>query len=149
MTPRWTRFASLKKLADTAESRAAKSLAESLQRLEAKQDELDRFRAYAAEYEQTAGAGTTDPVRLRNLCSFTRELATVIRQLETDVDAVRQAFVDDLERWQHGYRRSKALEQLVASYRREYLRIEALREQKEADELASSSGRWSSTHPDR
>ena len=142
---RWTRFASLKRLADNDEGRAAKSLAESLQRLEAKQNELERFRAYAADYERTASAGSTDALRLKNLRDFTRELATVIRQLERDVDAAKHAFVDNLERWRRGYRQSKALEQLVESYRREYLRIEALREQKETDELASRSGRWGGT----
>ena len=134
------RFSGLKKLADNREALAAKVLAESLAQLEAKQQELDRMRAYADEYRRARHGKATDSVRMSNLNIFTGQLSGAIDMLEKDVALAMQAFRADLEQWRSGYRRSKGLEQLVEQYRRELVRLEDQREQKHLDESVNQRG---------
>jgi len=134
------RFAGLKTLADNREARAAKALGESLARFEAKQQELDRLRAYADEYHRGQQGKTSDAARMRNLNTFTGELSAAIDQLEQEAALAMQAFRAHLEEWRSGYRRSKGFEQLVEQYRQALVRLEARHEQKELDENVSRRG---------
>jgi flagellar export protein FliJ len=135
------RFVGLKTLADNGEAQAAKRLAASLARLEAKQAELDRLNGYADGYEREHRDRSSDAARLSNFSVFTTQLSSAIAQLEQEVAAALDAFRADLEHWRSGYRRSKGLEQLVAQYRDALARHEAKREQKELDEqVARRSG---------
>ena len=140
MRDQWKRFRGLKSLADNREALAAKALAASLQQLQAKQAELDRLRSYAADYELARQGKPTDRARLTNLHTFTSQLSSVIKRLEEEVEIARQAMQADIEHWRSGYRHSKALEQLVEKYRRELLRLEDRREQKELDEQNARPG---------
>ena len=134
MRDRWKRYKGLKSLADDREAQAAKTLATSMQQLEAKQAELDRLRGYAAEYQLAYQDKPTDRARLSNLHTFTSQLSGVIKRLEEEVQVAKQAMQADLEQWRGGYRHSKALEQLVEKYRRELASLEESQEQKELDE---------------
>ena len=134
MRDRWKRYKGLKNLADDREAQTAKTLAASMQQLEAKQAELDRLCGYAAEYQLAQKDKPTDRARLSNLHTFTSQLSGVIKRLEEEVQAAKQAMQADMEQWRGGYRHSKALEQLVDKYRRELVNFEEGQEQKELDE---------------
>lgn len=140
MRDRWKRYTSLKNLADDREAKAAKSLAASMQQVQAKQAELDRLRGYAAEYQLAYKDKPTDRARLSNLHTFTSQLGGVIKRLEDEVEVAKQALQADMEQWRGGYRHSKALEQLVEKYRRELVSFEESQEQKELDERNARRG---------
>lgn len=131
-----SRIASLKGLADGREARAARSLAQSLGVLKAKEAQLSQLRAYLDEYRRDAGEATLDAARWENSRRFVAELNAAVSLRETELEAARARYQQEADRWRDSHRRTKALEQLVDKYYREELKALQRRDQKELDEQA-------------
>ena len=137
-TNKTTRFEGLKDLADGRKAQAARSLAESLGALKAKEAQLQQLREYLDEYQQGTGNDAThDAARWENSRRFLSSLNDAVTRRETELEAARTRYRREAERWRDSHRQTRALEKLVDKYYREELNELERRDQKELDEQAS------------
>ena len=131
------RFEGLKELADGREAQAARSLAESLGALRAKEAQLQQLRDYLDEYQRDRANDTFDAARWENTRRFVSSLSDAVTRRETELEAARARYQSEAERWRDAHRQTKAFEKLVDKYYREELKEIERRDQKELDEQTS------------
>ena len=136
-TSKSSRFEGLKGLAGGREAQAARSLAESLHALRAKEEQLQQLRDYLDEYRREAEDAAQDAVRWENSRRFLSSLNDAVAVRESELEAARARYEQEAERWRSSHRHTKALEQLVEKYYREELKEVERRDQKELDEQVS------------
>ena len=130
------RFAGLKDLAGDKERKAAQRLADALQALNEKKQELDQLKSYLDDY-QKAPAAPTDTARLENLRLFMSRLSQAIEAQEGDLAQAERRYQDEAERWKTLKAQTQAFDQLVDKYTREEQYADQQQEQKELDEQAA------------
>lgn len=127
------------RLASERAAELARVYAARRERLDQERERLAQLRGFRREYEQklavSAGRGI-DAYRLRDYNAFLARIDEAIchqrqslARLETEVEGLRLTWLDH---WGN----ARALEQLVARYRREEQRADAARDQRLHDELA-------------
>ena len=135
------RLEPLAELAGLREADAARRLAAMLRLLQEKQAELDRLRAYLAEYGRQAeqGAAAVDSARLQNSRSFLGRLSEAVALQQAEVDKAAAGYRSASERWQDSRKQAKTFETLLDRYHGEELVARERREQAELDERAARS----------
>jgi flagellar FliJ protein len=134
-----SRFESLKDLAGGREAGAARRLAESLDDMKTKQAKLKELRDYLDEYRQASEqrGAALDTARWENSRLFLSRLSDAVTLREGELEAAKERYRQEAERWRDSHRQTKALEKLVDKYYREGIRDAERRDQKELDEQAS------------
>ena len=85
-TSKSSRFEGLKDLAGGREAQAARSLAESLHALRAKEEQLQQLRDYLDEYRREAEDAAQDAVRWENSRRFLSSLNDAVALRESELD---------------------------------------------------------------
>lgn len=133
------RMGSVYRLASERAAELAQAYAAQRERLDQARERMAQLRGFRREYEQklavSAGQGI-DAYRLRDYNAFLARIDEAIHHqqqslahLETEVDGLRLTW---LEQWGN----ARALEQLVARYRRDEQRTDAARDRRLHDEFA-------------
>ncbi len=129
------RYEGLTNLAGGRESGAARRLAECLSEVQSKEAELRQLRDYMDGYRQETEREDTalDTARWRNLRLFLSRLNDAVRIRELDLEAAKERYTQEAERWRACHRQTTALQQLVDKYYREDIQDAERRDQKELD----------------
>ncbi len=130
------RFTGLKDLAGDKERKAAQQLAEALQALNKKKQELAQLKRYLDDYQELP-ALPTDAARLENLRLFMSRLSQAIETHEGALAEAEARYRDQAERWKALKAQTQALDQLVDKYTRQEQYEDLQQEQKELDEQLS------------
>ena len=130
-------------VASRREQHAARSLKESrdiLARYEAQLQGLQDYRQeYVAGFER-AGTDGMGAGRMKDYLVFLGKLDEAIQQLQTVISSSNERCEQDKTQWLATRAKFKALDEVIARYRREEDRNEVRREQRETDERAARRG---------
>lgn len=127
------------RLASDRATDLARAYAARREALDQERERIAQLRGFRREYEQklavSAGQGI-DAYRLRDYNAFLARIDEAIDHQQQSL-ARLQTEVDGLQlTWQEQWGNARALEQLLARYRREEQRADAARDQRLLDELA-------------
>ena len=133
------RFESLEKLAGGQEAGAARRLAQCLNDLNNKQEELRKLRLYLEDYARKSEREDqfVDTARWNNTRQFLNQLSNAVTVREAEFEAAAERYRQEVERWRSCHRQTRALKLLVDKYCDEELQALERREQKELDEQVS------------
>jgi flagellar FliJ protein len=125
------------KVAETREREAARRVGESQLQLDQQRARLAELTAYRDEYArrfQSACSGGIDAAMFNDYRAFLTRLNQAIEHQRALIEAGEQAYADCRQRWLDVRRRSQALDKVAERYRRQEVKEENRKEQKESDE---------------
>lgn len=131
------RFEGLRELAEGRAAQAARSLAQSLGVMRAKETQLRRLCDYLNEYQRETDGAALDAARWENSRRFVALLSDALTLKRAELEAARAHHERDADRWRDLHLKAKALERLADKYYRDELKEMERRDQQELDEQVS------------
>ena len=136
---RSSRMEPVRRVADREADGAARDYARRRDALETERSRLVQLESYREDYRRGFGAcgqSGVDAHRLRDYAAFLARIDQALEQQRRSVAALETEVEGMRSRWLQRWGRARALDHLVAEYRREESRAAQRREQAAADELA-------------
>lgn len=125
------------RVAQSHEHKAAKALAESQQRFVEQQNRLQQLLTFRSTYMdlfQTEGRTGISARRFQDYAVFLNNLDQGITQSQRQLERLQQELWRQQQAWRQTHAKTKALEEVIERGRKEQLRREDYREQKDSDE---------------
>ncbi|PCK06342.1 MAG: flagellar export protein FliJ [Alteromonadaceae bacterium] len=144
MTSRSKRMTVVLDLAKREQDQAAKSLELHQQKLLEEQARLRELESYYRDYEGDSGGlqTTLRASQLANSRRFLGQLAEAQRQQEVQIAQLEKNYDAARQHWMECHLKQENLDKLIERYRQEEASEQEKHEQKQIDELVSSSKRY-------
>src|SRR5262245_1439480 len=137
------RFEPIKDIADGRERDAGTIVALAQQALQEREQQLAQLKRYRDDYtaSHSAQLGTMNSMKLQNYRAFIDRLSDAIRQQEQAVQVAREDYERKRDAWRERRVEANAIGKAMERLKSEEHRVDANREQAQADEQAAAQRR--------